>query len=112
MAITEGLLRHEAARRFAGVCSGSALAERFVKFARTGLGSDEDGGPNATDDLDEAHRTQVWLAVSGDPKAQVTGEYFFHKRLRKPSAVTRDAGLQEKLLKTCERFSGVSLPRS
>jgi NAD(P)-dependent dehydrogenase (short-subunit alcohol dehydrogenase family) len=67
------------------------------------------GGPSATDDLDEAHRTQVWLAVSDDAKAQVTGEYFFHKRLRKPSAVTRDIELQEKLLKACEKFSGVKL---
>jgi NAD(P)-dependent dehydrogenase (short-subunit alcohol dehydrogenase family) len=70
------------------------------------------GGPSATDNLDEAHRTQVWLAVSDDPKALVTGEYFFHKRLRKPSAVTRDTKIQEQLLMACERFSGVSLPRS
>jgi NAD(P)-dependent dehydrogenase (short-subunit alcohol dehydrogenase family) len=70
------------------------------------------GGPSATDNLDEGHRTQVWLAVSDDPKAQVTGEYFFHKRLRKPSAVTHDIELQEKLLKACEGFSGVALPRS
>jgi NAD(P)-dependent dehydrogenase (short-subunit alcohol dehydrogenase family) len=70
------------------------------------------GGPSATDNLDEGHRTQVWLAVSDDPKAQVTGEYFFHMRLRKPSAVTHDTELQEKLLKACEGFSGVALPRS
>jgi NAD(P)-dependent dehydrogenase (short-subunit alcohol dehydrogenase family) len=70
------------------------------------------GGPSATDDLDQGHRTQVWLAVSDDPKAQVTGEYFFHMRLRKPSAVTHDTELQEKLLKACEGFSGVALPRS
>jgi NAD(P)-dependent dehydrogenase (short-subunit alcohol dehydrogenase family) len=70
------------------------------------------GGPSATDNLDEGHRTQVWLAVSHDPKAQVTGEYFFHMRLRKPSAVTHDTELQEKLLKACVGFSGVALPRS
>jgi NAD(P)-dependent dehydrogenase (short-subunit alcohol dehydrogenase family) len=70
------------------------------------------GGPNAADNLDDGHRTQVWLAVSDDPKAKVTGEYFFHQRLRKPSAVTRDTERQEKLLKACERFSGVALPRS
>jgi NAD(P)-dependent dehydrogenase (short-subunit alcohol dehydrogenase family) len=70
------------------------------------------GGSGATDDLDQGHRTQVWLAVSDDPQAQVTGEYFFHKRLRRPSAVTRDTELQQKLLNACERFSGVSLPRS
>ena len=31
------------------------------------------GGANAPDDLDQAHRTQVWLAVSDDPEARVTG---------------------------------------
>ena len=40
------------------------------------------GGPGAPDDIDAAHRTQVWLAVSNDPNATVTGEYFYHMRLR------------------------------
>ena len=31
------------------------------------------GGPGAPDDLDAGHRTQVWLAVSDDPAAKVTG---------------------------------------
>ena len=38
------------------------------------------GGPEATDDLNQAHRTQVWLAASDDPEALVTGEYFYHLR--------------------------------
>lgn len=69
------------------------------------------GGPNATDDLDQGHRTQVWLAVSEDPAAKVTGEYFFHQRRRTPKATTRDVTAQEKLLEACKQFSGVELPR-
>jgi NAD(P)-dependent dehydrogenase (short-subunit alcohol dehydrogenase family) len=68
------------------------------------------GGPGAPDDLDAGHRTQVWLAVSDDPAATVTGQYFFHMRPRKPSPVTRDARVQEALLNACKRLSGVDLP--
>jgi NAD(P)-dependent dehydrogenase (short-subunit alcohol dehydrogenase family) len=38
------------------------------------------GGPQAPDDLDEGHRTQAWLAVSDDPAALVSGEYFYHRK--------------------------------
>ena len=31
------------------------------------------GGPGAPDNLDAAHRTQVWLVASDDPAATVTG---------------------------------------
>jgi len=67
------------------------------------------GGPGAPDDLDQGHRTQVWLAASNDPHALVTGEYFFHLKLRKPLAATRDSERQEKLIAACEQFSGVRL---
>jgi NAD(P)-dependent dehydrogenase (short-subunit alcohol dehydrogenase family) len=68
------------------------------------------GGRGATDDLDAAHRTQAWLAVSDDPAATVTGEYFYHMQLRTPSPATRDTARQEELLDACRRFSGVELP--
>ena len=68
------------------------------------------GGPGAPDDLDAGHRTQVWLAVSTDPAAMVTGEYFFHLRPRTPNPAARDADRQEQLLEACKRFSGVDLP--
>ena len=67
------------------------------------------GGARATSDLDAAHRTQAWLATSEDPAARVTGQYFYHKRLRKPNAATHDAKRQDKLLAECERLSGVTL---
>ena len=69
------------------------------------------GGSAATDDLDQGHRTQVWLAVSDDPAAKVTGQYFYHMRLRTPEPSTRNVELQDKLLEACRKFSGVELAR-
>ena len=68
------------------------------------------GGPAATDDLDQGHRTQVWLAISDDPAAKVTGEYFFHMRRRASKPETRKTELQDKLLAACRKCSGVELP--
>jgi len=70
------------------------------------------GGPGAPDDLDAAHRTQVWLAVSDDAEARVTGEYFYHQRLRAPNPAARDVERQARLLEACQGFSGVGLPAS
>ena len=67
------------------------------------------GGPNATGDLDQAHRTQAWLAVSEDEEATVTGNYFFHLRRRPPQKDTRDTVLQDRLIERCEELSGVRL---
>lgn len=68
------------------------------------------GGPAATDDLDQGHRTQAWLAFSDEPAAKVTGEYFYHMHRRTPKAAARNAELQDKLLDACRSFSGVDLP--
>jgi NAD(P)-dependent dehydrogenase (short-subunit alcohol dehydrogenase family) len=67
------------------------------------------GGPSATDDLDQGHRTQAWLAVSDDPEAKVSGEYFYHLRRGTPKAATRDVAVQNKLLDECRRLCGVDL---
>ncbi|AJK50542.1 SDR family NAD(P)-dependent oxidoreductase [Burkholderia plantarii] len=68
------------------------------------------GGPGAPDDLDQAHRTQAWLAVSDDAGARVSAQYFFHMKPRQPDPATRDTALQERLLAECERLSGIALP--
>jgi NAD(P)-dependent dehydrogenase (short-subunit alcohol dehydrogenase family) len=68
------------------------------------------GGPGAPDDLDAAHRTQVWLAVSNDSRAAVSGKYFYHMQLRAPKPQTLDAKRQEILLERCRHLSGVELP--
>ncbi|MGB2606550.1 MAG: SDR family NAD(P)-dependent oxidoreductase [Candidatus Sulfotelmatobacter sp.] len=84
--------------------------EVFSNALEPGWVATKMGGKNAPDDLDAGHRTQVWLAVSNDPAAKVTGEYFYHMRLRAPKPGTRDAERQEQLLAACERFSGVEMP--
>jgi NAD(P)-dependent dehydrogenase (short-subunit alcohol dehydrogenase family) len=68
------------------------------------------GGSSATDDLDKAHRTQVWLAVSDDLAALVSGEYFYHMEKRRPHPATRDVSIQDRLLDFCFRVTGVELP--
>jgi NAD(P)-dependent dehydrogenase (short-subunit alcohol dehydrogenase family) len=68
------------------------------------------GGPGAPDDLDAAHRTQVWLAVSEDAAARVSGSYFYHLRPRSPHSAVFDEERQEKLIDACYRLSGVRLP--
>jgi NAD(P)-dependent dehydrogenase (short-subunit alcohol dehydrogenase family) len=68
------------------------------------------GGPGAPDDLDAAHRTQVWLAVSEDPAALVTGQYFYHMRPREPNPVAQCEEAQDELLNACCRLSGIALP--
>jgi NAD(P)-dependent dehydrogenase (short-subunit alcohol dehydrogenase family) len=68
------------------------------------------GGPSAPDDLDQAHRTQAWLAVSDDADACATGEYFFHLRRREANGQARDPELQNELLAACERISSIRWP--
>ena len=68
------------------------------------------GGAGAPDDMDQAHRTQVWLAASDDPKADVTGQYFFHLKRMAANSQAHDPALQDRLIRLCEELSGVVLP--
>jgi NAD(P)-dependent dehydrogenase (short-subunit alcohol dehydrogenase family) len=69
------------------------------------------GGAHAPDDIDLAHRTQVWLAASDETEARVTGDYFFHGKPAKVLAAAHNPSLQDQLLATCEKLSGVPFPR-
>ncbi|HYD40454.1 MAG TPA: SDR family NAD(P)-dependent oxidoreductase [Anaeromyxobacter sp.] len=68
------------------------------------------GGPGAPDDLEEGARTQVWLAVSDDAGARVSGRYFFHLRQRAAHRAASDEAVQEELLRVCAERSGVPFP--
>jgi NAD(P)-dependent dehydrogenase (short-subunit alcohol dehydrogenase family) len=68
------------------------------------------GGRGAPDDMDQAPRTQAWLAVSDDPPARVTGQYFYHMRPRASNPEASDTALQDHLLDICQRHSGIALP--
>jgi NAD(P)-dependent dehydrogenase (short-subunit alcohol dehydrogenase family) len=69
------------------------------------------GGSGAPDDMDQAHLTQVWLAAGDDPKAQVTGKYFYHLKRMTPNPQAEDPALQDRLIDICAEISGVALPR-
>jgi len=67
------------------------------------------GGPRAPDDITQAPETQVWLAVSDDPHAMVSGRYFYHRRLRDAHPAASDTRIQDGLLRACEQLTGVAL---
>jgi hypothetical protein len=68
------------------------------------------GGPGAPDDMDQAHRTQAWLAVSEQPEANVTGQYFYHLHPLAPNPQAKTPARQDRLVEICAELSGVSLP--
>src|SRR5271163_2377172 len=86
------------------------LPDAFSNAMEPGWVATKMGGAHAPDDLDEGHRTQVWLAVSSDAAAEVTGQYFYHRKLREPNPAARDTTKQDKLIAACADFSGVKLP--
>src|SRR5919112_1565461 len=65
------------------------------------------GGRGAPDDLQKGYHTQVWLALSDDNKAKVSGQYFYHQKQSHHNPAADDAALQERLLKRCEEITGV-----
>jgi NAD(P)-dependent dehydrogenase (short-subunit alcohol dehydrogenase family) len=68
------------------------------------------GGHGAPGDLQKGFETQVWLAVSNDDKARVSGQYFHHKKERSYNTTANDIKLQEELLHRCEEITGVVFP--
>ena len=67
------------------------------------------GGPGAPDDLEQAHLTQAWLAVSDDPAARATGRFLHHKQPADVHPAAHSADLQDRLLDYCRQVSGVAL---
>jgi NAD(P)-dependent dehydrogenase (short-subunit alcohol dehydrogenase family) len=67
------------------------------------------GGPSAPGDLEQGVATQVWLAVSEEPGAKVTGRCFYGKRTRPAHAASSDVNVQSAFLAACEQLSGVRL---
>lgn len=67
------------------------------------------GGPSAPDDLTLGAGTQAWLAVSDDPAARVTGQYFYHQQPRQVHSAARRIEVQDALLDYCARLSGAAI---
>ena len=95
------MLAFAVARRWPGVLS-NALEPGWVPTKM--------GGPGAPDDLSLAAVTQVWLAVSDDPAAAVTGNYFYHQEPRDVHQAARSVEIQDGLLDRCAELTGVVLP--
>jgi NAD(P)-dependent dehydrogenase (short-subunit alcohol dehydrogenase family) len=68
------------------------------------------GGPGAPDDLKRGAETQVWLVVSDDAAARVSGAYFYHRRRRQTHPAAHDPALQDALLDACEQLTGTEIP--
>lgn len=68
------------------------------------------GGPGAPDDLSQGAETQVWLAVSDEPDAVVSGRYFYHQHPMATHPAASDFEVQAGLLRACEELTGVTLP--
>jgi NAD(P)-dependent dehydrogenase (short-subunit alcohol dehydrogenase family) len=68
------------------------------------------GGHSAPDNLQMGYETQVWLAVSDDDKARVSGRYFFHQKERHYNPEADNIELQEALMNLCRKLTGVPFP--
>ena len=67
------------------------------------------GGPYATDDPEQGVATQVWLAVSDERGAKVTGRCFHHIRTQTAHRAASDVTVQNAFLAACEQLTGVRL---
>ena len=56
------------------------------------------GGPGASDDLEQGHLTQTWLATTDDPEALRSGQVWKHRRPTAVAAAAQDATFQDRLL--------------
>ena len=68
------------------------------------------GGKGAPDDLKKGYETQVWLAISNDAAAKVSGNYFHHQKVTHHNPEADDVSAQERFLTLCEEVTGVSFP--
>lgn len=69
------------------------------------------GGSGAPDDLEKGYETQVWLAVSEEEKAKVSGRYFFHQKERHFNPEASKHYVQEELLNLCKQLTDISFPQ-
>jgi hypothetical protein len=67
------------------------------------------GGPSAPDDPEQGVATQVWLAVSDERDAKVSGRYFYHRRTRAAHPAASDLDVQNGFLAACEQLTGARL---
>jgi NAD(P)-dependent dehydrogenase (short-subunit alcohol dehydrogenase family) len=67
------------------------------------------GGTGATDDLEQGHRTQTWLAVSNDAAATVSGGYWYHRQPQTHAPEAGEPAFQDQLMDQLAALTGVAL---
>jgi len=67
------------------------------------------GGPSATDDLEQGHLTQTWLAVDNSPDATRSGQVWHHHRPAPTAPVASSSDFQDRLLKQLAAMTGTEL---
>ena len=67
------------------------------------------GGPVASDDLEQGHLTQTWLATSNDPEALRSGQVWKHRRPTAVAAAAQDEIFQDRLLDRLVALTGYEL---
>lgn len=68
------------------------------------------GGTSATDDLDEGHHTQVWLASADEAEIEPrSGGYWHHMATAQPHRAAKDAKFWAALLHKLEAHTGLTL---
>lgn len=70
------------------------------------------GGPGASDDLEQGHLTQTWLATTADPDALRSGQVWKHHRPTAVAAAAQNASFQDRLLDQLGSLTGTPFDRS
>jgi NAD(P)-dependent dehydrogenase (short-subunit alcohol dehydrogenase family) len=68
------------------------------------------GGKNAPGNLLEGATTQVWLAVSEEPSAKVSGTYFYHQKSHPFKRSASRPEVQEPLVEYLAQLTQITLP--
>ncbi len=82
----------------------------YVNSVNPGWVPTKMGGSGAPDDLQKGVDTQVWLAISNQSEALVTGKYFYHLKESTYNQLADDATKQEDLLHALAKISGIEFP--
>jgi NAD(P)-dependent dehydrogenase (short-subunit alcohol dehydrogenase family) len=68
------------------------------------------GGPDAPVDTDTGQRTQSWLAVSNEPTAMVSGQYWYQQRRQQPASDALDVEYQDSVVAELATLAGLAPP--
>lgn len=97
--------------KFQNVLLAFAIARKWTNVLSNALEpgwvATKMGGQGATDDLAQGPLTQVWLAVSKEPTAMVSGGYFYHQQPQQVNPAATHADIQDQFLDECARLSGI-----